>query len=476
MKNNKELYIKLVFWTLWTALVAMCTYYIIHNAQWLIGDDAIVIRHTGFGKAFLPSDTVSPSSGRFYPFAYLVYDILLLFGGDHISPTAHYVLQAVLFVLFVVSVTCLTLVVLENQKAIWKYSISLMVAVVFIGRVYPQYTECFSTAWFGYSVLAVFMLCVYLFYKKQKWIYGIIALLCISYNCYCVESAFVLPLSFGMCSFLFQRKTQTSKEKVFNWCLVGSALLFLVLYSALILPYIKSAYDSAHGTDVGYVENAVKMIWAQKLLLLALVIFVIRLVDMLRNKRKYTIYDNLLMTAAACCFGNFMLRLNWTLYYNSAALLVIPPILYFSIHYLKEKWTLVLFVLLALFYGRKIPTTIQKNQEDRFGVARDVDALSERIDAVSAVYWYAPKPNEGSYGMVLDEWMYVSLCTYLGWLKYDSEFAIPREKDFRAKENTIWLKYVGNEQLNTADNCLEENGELIFDSSCIKGFYINHTE
>jgi hypothetical protein len=268
----------------------------------------------------------------------------------------------------------------------------------------------------------------------------------------------------------------TSKEKVFNWCLVGSAMLFLVLYSALILPYIQSAYDSAHGTGVGYVENAIKMTWAQKLLVLAIVLFVIRLVDILRNKKEYTLYDNLLMTAAACCCGYYILRLNWTLYYNVPALLVIPSIIYFSLTYVKEKWTLILFGLLALFYGIKIPTAIQKNQKARIVVARDMGALSDRIDSVSAIYWYSPETNEESFEKELDEWRYVSLCTYLGWLKYDSEFVIPQEKVFRAHENTIWLKSAGNEQSILCGNCLEENGELVFNLGCIQGFYVNHTE
>lgn len=470
--NNKELNIKLVFWTLWTILVAVCTYFIIHNAQWLIGDDAIVIRHTGFGKAFLPGETVNPSAGRFYPFAYLAYDILLLFGGEHISPTAHYVLQAVFFVLFVGSITCLSLGVLENQKAIWKYSIALMVTVVFIGRVYPQYTECFSTAWFGYSVLAVFMLCVYLFYKKQKWIYGIIALLCLSYNCYCGESAFVLPLSFGVCSLLFQRKTLTSKEKVFNWCLVGSALLFLALYATLILPCIESAYDSAHGTDVGYVENAVKMTWAQKLLLLALVLFVVRWVDMLRNKKEYTLYDNLLMTAAACCLGNFVLRLNWTLYYNGPALLVIPSILYFSIHYLKEKWTLVLFVALALFYGRKIPATIQNNQKHRAEVYSEITSLSAMIDGAGGVFWYEPKAETDSYILALREWRHVSIDTYLGWLRFSPDYMTTKKESFERIDNTIWLSSTDNEILFPEDSCLVKYGELVFSADAIQGYRV----
>jgi len=472
MMKNKELYFKILFWTLWAVLVTVCVYYIVHNAQWLIGDDAIVIRHTGFGKAFLPSDTVNPGAGRFYPFAYLAYNILLLFGGDHISPMAHYALEAMFFLVFVVSVTMLVLSILEEQKVIWKYSIALLVTIVFVGRVYPLYTECFSTAWCGCSILAVFMLCTFLFYKKQKWIYGFLSLLCINYSCYCGESAFVLPLSFGVCSLLFQRKTMTRKVKAFNWCLVGSSILFLVLYAILVLPYIKSSYDSAHGSEVGVFENAVRMLWAQKLLVLALVLFVIRLVDIIRNKKDYTIYDNLLMSAAACCCGNFVLRLNWTLYYNGPALLVLPSILYFSIYYLKERWTLVLFIALALFYGRKIPTTIQKNQKHRSDVYREITSLSTMIDQTSNVFWYGPSTDEHSYDLILRDWKHHSLDTYLGWLRFEPDFSTTEIENFERIDNSIWLSTIENKQLFPEDSCLLKYGELIFSVDSIQGYRV----
>lgn len=470
--NNKELSVKAVFWALWTALTAVCVYYIIHNAQWLIGDDAILIRHTGWGKAFLASDTINPQAGRFFPFAYLVYDVLLSFGGDHISPAAHFVLHAVFFVVFVVSVTILILDTLEGLKLVWKYTIALLAVVVFVGRVYPQFTECFSTAWFSYTIIAAFMLCVFMFYKKQKWVYGIIALLCLNYYCYCGESAFVLPLSFGACALMFQHKTMTTKEKVFNWCLVGSALLFLILYAIKVLPYIETAYDGSHGEEVNIWSNMVNMLWAQKLLLLALVLFVVRLVDILRNKKEYTIYDNLLMTAAACCCANFVLRLNWTLYYNISALLVIPPLLHFSIEYLNERWTLALFVLLALFYGRKIPATIQKNQDHRENVSKEMSSLMKNINEVDAVFWYAPDADVYSYGLELREWRYDCLCAYLGWMYHDKDYSITKVKEFHNDNNTLWLTTSDNEAMFPDDTQLMDSGDKVFDADFIQGYLI----
>jgi hypothetical protein len=469
--NKKELFIKTMFWTLWTVVVAVCAFFIVHNAQWGIGDDHIVIRHTGFGKPFLPSDTVSPSEGRFYPLAYLVYNILLFFGGDHISPTAHYALQAAFFIVFAVSVTILLLKLLEGQRDIWKYTIAFSVFAVFVGRVYVWYTECFSVAWCIFSVLTMCMLFTFLFYEKQKWIYGILALLFANYLCYCGESNFVLLLSFGGCSLLFQRKTSGSKEKVFNGCMVGSALLFLALYAILILPNIESAYDGAHGEDVGIIGNAVRMLLAQKLLLLALVLLVIRMFDILRNKKDYTVYDNLLLTAAVCCCANFVLKLNWTLYYILPALLVIPSILHFSMVYLKEKWVLLLFVLLALFYGRKIPAAIQDNQKDRVFVATEVNALSVKIKEADAVYWYSPEA-ESSFMAGMRDWRHQSLCTYLGWLYNDKSFSIVKEKEFCPQANSIWLVPSENEALFPDDIQVANSGEKVFDAAGIRGYRV----
>ena len=470
--KNKDLFIKVLFWTLWTVIVTVCVYYIIHNAQWLIGDDAIVIRHTGFGKAFLLSDTINPSAGRFYPFSYLAYNALLLLRSDHISAKAHYVLQAVFFIIFAASMTILLLKMLESQKPMLKYILAFLAFTIFVGRVYSQYTECFATSWCSYSVLAVFMLFLFLFYNKQKWIYGITALLCINYYCYCSENAFVLPLSMGTCALLFQRNTLSSKEKAFNWCLVGSALLFLVLYAILILPHMESAYDSAHGESVGLFENAIKMFWAQKLLVIGLVLGIVRLVDIVWNKKDYTCYDNLLLTAASCCCGNFILRLNWTLYYNGAALLVLIAILYFSVIYLKEKWTLVLFVFLAAFYGRKIPSSIQKNQQRREFTYREMASLSNKIDDADAVYWYVPDAVDYSFELVLRDWKYESLCVYLGWLRYDSDFSIMQMKDFRVEENTLWLMPSENKVLFPDNMKLAEKGRLVFDIFSIQGYQI----
>ena len=115
MNKEKSTY-KFIFWSLWIVLTLLCSYYIVYNAQWLIGDDAIVIRHIGYGNPFLPSNSVNLHQGRFYPFSYLVYNLLLLLNVNYILPSQIYMLQSFFFFIFCVSTTILLLKVTQNEK------------------------------------------------------------------------------------------------------------------------------------------------------------------------------------------------------------------------------------------------------------------------------------------------------------------------------------------------------------------------
>ena len=60
MNNKKnEALIKTFFWTLWSIILMVCVYYIVKNAHWVIGDDAIVMEHTGSGIPFPPSHMIN---------------------------------------------------------------------------------------------------------------------------------------------------------------------------------------------------------------------------------------------------------------------------------------------------------------------------------------------------------------------------------------------------------------------------------
>ena len=460
MKNGK-LIIKTLFWVGWAAVVSTCVFFIVYNAQYLIGDDYELIRHTGSGKPFLPSGTIKPNIGRFFPFAYLVYDVLLLFGDGYWSAQSHYVIQAICFVVFVLCMTSIGLEVLKEVENIrLRYGIVAFFVALVVCLTLLEFCQCASTAWFGYTLLSVFMWLFLRFVMNGDWRCGVGALLVVNYLNYCGESSFVLPLALGVCGLLFHRKNKALKW--FYSLLVVSAMVFLMLYAITILPHIETSYDGSHGSPDNMLKNALKMMWGQKMLIVLFLTVLVRMIDLFRNKKGFLPYDALLLAAVACCCGNFMLRLNWSLYYTGPILLALPSILWIINHYLKAGWTLVLFAVFALACGKNIPFALKRNQRHRTESYKTIVSLSKQIDTASDVFWYAPDADENRFEWTVRKWKYNVLCTYLGWYRQETDFMLKQATGFDRIANTVWVTALENELLFPDDNKLRDEGEELF--------------
>lgn len=472
MKYNQFSFIvKVLFWLCVLLLVAVGSYFIVHNAHWIIGDDFIIIRRTGIGKPFKFSDTIGPENGRFFPFAYLAYDLLLLPFSGKISPKCHYALQAVFFAVFVISFALLFLKLNKNQSEPSKHFIALLSTSLCVIVVYPLFLVCYTTSWCMYALLSLLLLFSYSFYENQKWVYGILALLCYNYCCYCLEVFFVLPLSIGVIALVFQ-KNKSVKEKTFDWLLVASAILYLVLYLVLVFPHIETAYDGSHGESVGVLKNAIRMMKEQKILVLAFIVLLYRIFEILNKKASWNYHDTMILAAGAYCCGCFLLKLNWTLYYNVPLLVCLPSFIYYLYYYLGEKSTILILVALLLFEGGDISKTIKQNQRNRKQSYSEMQKLSTRIDEVDDVYWYTPESDDVSFNMVIRDWKYECICTYLGWMREEKDFELKKVSKFECQENTLWMNALENGLLFPEDHVLSDNGEPFFYADGIEGYWV----
>ena len=88
----------IVLGVVFVILVGVLSFFIVHNAEWLIGDDAILINKTGWGTPFSIWTTIQPELGRFFPLTYMHENIVLLFPGEMHSAAQHYVLNMILFI------------------------------------------------------------------------------------------------------------------------------------------------------------------------------------------------------------------------------------------------------------------------------------------------------------------------------------------------------------------------------------------
>lgn len=426
--------IKIIFGILTCLLVSLCSYYIVHNATWLLGDDCTTLVYTGWDKPIF-GFFVSPTLGRFFPLNYTIYDILLPFFNGQIPPAAHYTIHILCFILFVGSFMWLSVFILREQPVWYRYAISFLIVVLIIGRTFINYAQCWTGIWMIFTVLPIFILCSLRFLETTRWWYALIALVTINYVIYYYEIVFIIPLTIGASALLFSFMRLSKPEKTYYASLVASGLLFLILYVVLVLPKVENFYS--HHSDMTLFQNAMKMFIAQKIMWFSVTFLAVRAYCLIRKKASFCLYDGLLLASCAYFCGAALLGLDFTLYYNPAVLIAIPAILAYSIRYLKINRALVLFLILAVFYVRYIPNHIKSNQEVRLSTYANVQLYIKQLNGRDAFFY---EPNDDS----LDKWNWEErhikrfyLEKVAGWYMKNESFTIESKDNFTG-EPGLW--------------------------------------
>lgn len=468
---------KVCFWFMWIALaclLAICIYYQIHNAGWLIGDEAIVIKHTGMGKAFsfMGFDGMATVYGRLYPFAYTLYNVLLPFYDSYVPVRAIYVLQAIALLFFSLTFALLSLHFLKKQTSLLKYAIVFFFVSICVFRVYPEFITCYTGIWIVYLFIPIFLYCSCRFMDSDSWGFGIIALLSINYIIYCYETVFVIPLAMGACSLLFSFKKLSCAQKLFNGLLVGSGLLFLVIYTVFVLPKATGFYH--HYGSVGFLQNAVRMFVAHKIYWLAFIILIIRFLQFGRREAEYTFFDSMLLSGFAYFVGVAVLKMNYTYYYNAGELVALTAGFFFMKNWIKPIWLCALMLALSLFYGRKIPQNISLIQYRRTSTVKAMSYLSSQVQNGKHLYWFAPE-YDGESPSYLDMrgTSRGRIEIYLSWLLRQrvkiEERQLTSEEDI---SSGIWFVYTEAGSDIPATPLALADGENVFSSAGIVGYLI----
>ena len=442
--NQQSSIWKIASYILCGIITLVCAFFIGYNAQWLFGDDAIVMSFTGWGDFFPMSHTISPEAGRFFPFAYLMYNILPIFFHNQISATIIYGYHAILFTLFAGMSFYLSQKILRNQYPIWRYCTALLITIFLIGRHYSDFVNCYSTCWFSAVLNAATILFAYLFYEKKGWWCGLIAFIILVWMTYCAEVSFVVPLVWGVCALPLWKKS-TLQERIFHIMLIVNAVIFLLIYFFAIYLNTISAYDGAHGSNVTFLGNAVHILIAQKFLWVVIALFIIRIWDIIKNKSEYSIYDVLILTAAGYCLACFILRLNWVLYYNRSIVIAIPAILYYGDKYLRPYILCFLIGVFAIWYGIKIPKTIKTNRESRSSTIEFVNTIVDtQKESRLPLYLYSMGENDSSFDGEMVRWLYDSFETYYGYVIGERDLTLPRVDDYCGEGIYLTIKYNDN--------------------------------
>lgn len=460
MNMNTTLF-KSLFYGFSAVVIGVLAFFIVYNAGWITGDDAIVIEHTGWGHFFNPADTIEPAAGRFFPFAYIIYNILPFL--QLYSVNAHFGLHALTFIIFSVVSIWVAYKAIDTKQFVWQdFVLVLSAAIVCIARAYCNFLDAFSTIWVDYTLVMIWVLCCYYVHRHQSLVAMVVGLLSVTWLTYCLETNFVFPLSYGIIGLLFTWNKSTRMEKAYLWGLVATGLLFLVLYFFICFLHIENAYDGSHGQEITIIGNAIKMFIAQKVLWVVLLLVCWRAYCIFAKKESFEFWDTILLTGCAYCCGCAIMKLNWVLYYSLASLFMVPAIVHYLHKYMGPKWAWIVMLALALFTFRKVPGYISQNQNDRKGTDEMINILVKQYRNGDNLYWYAPEDDrEWCFDLEQRSWLHSCLEKLFAWEIDQEYYKLQEIKTFDGLSGTYILPCENNKLFPDINDTIISAGEML---------------
>lgn len=434
--RNIEKTLSIFTYIVYAIIVTILAFFIVFNANWIIGDQWQNIRTTGLGQIMHSTDFCFPNNGRCWPFALLHYNILVLLQCT--SPTAHYILNLLLFIIFSVTIfiTINKSIPKRETSSVWNSSIILLASSYLLFREHFVFLDLIYGETILALLFAIFMICAIQFYRINNLFCGILALLCAVYATYCKEPTFAVFITFGATMLIFNFKKLTRNQKIISFLLIANAIVFLIVY--LVLYKRDSGYcPSQYGTTLFSILFTYMM--QKKILLIAIPLTLWRLFKIIiYPEREHIFYDALLFGGMAYILVICILRLLSAYYILPALVLITPAIIYFIYLYFKEKISVLFWLAFACFYGMKAHKRICVVQDDFQNDHCVVEILKEyRDNGYQVVYYQADSTNYNWYHTLI-QYRYSGYSGLMAYYENDPQYQIPIVTRM-PKENAICL-------------------------------------
>jgi hypothetical protein len=414
--------ILIMVYTLLFISIVVLTFFIVYNSNWLLGDQVQFLRTTAIDKVLPIGNYIMPTIGRFFPLGLMDYNLLLLFPQGN-TATAHYILNAVSFIIFITAFFLLLHKILGskyyNVINVW----IVLCTILFLSqRVYSIYLDVIFPERMVVMLLALFILSTWQFLNTDKWIYGISALFFALYLVYCKEPLFGALLVFALTNLILNWRNLTFNNRLFFGLLVINSFIFIVLYYSLVYVGIESAYSGNHGEN-DWIKMSLKMIRSNKIIVIAIILFFPRIYAIFfRMDRRHLFFDGLLFSGIAYFIACLLLQLNYAYNYLPAIILITPAIIFWLKHYTKPSGVSLVFTLFAVFYLAKFPSLIKNNQQLRKNTYPQVEQIANYAQTGYQLLWYKPYPENNSWNNVMRDWKKLSLQGYIAFVLKDEQF------------------------------------------------------
>ena len=308
-------------------------------------------------------------------------------------------------------------------------------------------------------------------HERQSVIAAIGGFLAITYFSYCLEVNSTIPFAYGMVGVLMWKKS-ARLEKVYYMSMIATAIIYFILYYILVYAHLgDNIYDASHGEHLPIWLVAFKMIFAQKIAWLAIVILCVKAWRIYKRKESIEWWDNLIIAGFAYFGGCIIMSLHHTLYYWTAVLCMLPAVLYYLHKWIGDKWTMVIMLALVLIMCRRFPQIVKENQSDRLKSIELRKVFVDQIQQGKDIYYFSPITEDQDNNEY--EWRNQKqdcLPAYIGDAINNHQYAFTTITEFGNLPG-IYILPCENEKLVPGKNdAIIEAGKVVF-----KGGYGNLT-
>lgn len=380
-----------------SALTLLFGYFIVKNADWTWGDDYEFLISTAIGK--MEWSLHIANFGRLYPFGHFDFNILTLIPWGR-TPLAHYLWVMFTFFLFVYFSFRFYRLILEETGIKILY-INWLILFVLTFQFYYFYRAFFFLV---YPERIILLLLTIFFYQYHKFIkydktrYAVFALLISLYLLFTKETMFIVFSVVSFFGLVFNFTKLTINRKVFYIILLASVVAFLLIY--YFVAY-KSA-ESFYSRNSTFSEVLKFSFGNLKVLYLALLVLFWRIFKFIKTRKQdYLVLDLMLISGVLFGLANIILKLPMEYYYFPAVLLVLAPMIFWSVKYFNPKWVIVFMLIFTLYYWRKFPNVIDNVQSLRLNTSKNVIYLADNVRNAKKVLWLEKIDNEpASQGII----------------------------------------------------------------------------
>jgi len=375
-------------------LAAVAVFFILYRADWLLGDNFPFLLTTAKGK-FYPLVTVfKVGETRFFPFAFLDFNLLPLIPGA-ISGFAHYIYVAFSYIVF-----CLFFVlsckIICRETGI-KYMLYFSAAALVTAELHSGFFDSFMNIMFPERVVivlfTVFAFLMFKYNENKKTYLLVLAFISAFIATYFKETVFAFFIVYAGWTLLF-KKDCNRKEKIFSYTLIVNGIVFLLLYYI----FAWKGHSSVYGKDsVLGIWQLMDTVFRNSALLLFIFPFTaVRLFKCLVLKQEsIPVIDPLLAAAAVYALEYLVLGYSSGYYYAPALTAGALPVVYLSFrmcekHGYARPAVILLLCLVPFVEIPSVSACINSTVIERTKVMPGLRKISALQQKGGKIYWYNP--------------------------------------------------------------------------------------